>query len=254
MTRKMVAGNWKMNLNRQEAQALVVEITGMLQDEVSAEKQVVLFPPFVHIGAAVQLCSGETRIAVGAQNCSDKESGAYTGEVSAGMLKSAGCRYVLIGHSERRQYFMESNQLLAKKIAVAVKHLLHPVYCIGESMEERNQGIHFEIIRQQLEEGIFHLAPASFEKCVLAYEPVWAIGTGLTASSGQAQEMHAYIRSLIRKKYNEAIATYTTILYGGSCNEQNAEELFQQPDVDGGLIGGASLKSRSFINIIKALP
>lgn len=254
MSGKMVAGNWKMNLNRQEAQSLVVEITGMLQDEVSAEKQVVLFPPFVHIGAVAQLCAGESRISVGAQNCSNKESGAYTGEVSAGMLKSAGCRYVLIGHSERRQYFMETNQLLAEKIGVAVKNLLHPVYCIGESMEERNQGIHFEIIRQQLEQGIFHLAAAAFEKCVLAYEPVWAIGTGLTASSAQAQEMHAYIRSLIQQQYGEPIARATTILYGGSCNEQNAEELFQQPDVDGGLIGGASLKSRSFINIVKALP
>lgn len=254
MARKIVAGNWKMNLHRDEAQALVAEITGMLNDEVRKEVKVILFPSFVYLSAVVQLTSADHRISTGAQNCSDKSSGAYTGEVSAAMLKSIGCKYVLIGHSERRSYFSETNALLAEKINTALKELVHPVYCIGETMEERNSGNYPAVIRRQLEEGIFHLPEHEFEKCIIAYEPVWAIGTGLTASPAQAQEVHAYIRSLIRERYGEAIAAETSILYGGSCNDQNAAELFALPDVDGGLIGGASLKSRSFVNIIKALP
>ncbi len=254
MAGKIVAGNWKMNLNRFEAQALVAEITGMLSDEEFRPVKVILFPSFVYIGAVVQLTSSDHRIAVGAQNCSDMESGAFTGEVSAAMLKSMGCNYVLIGHSERRTLFGEKNQLLAEKTRLALKHLLHPVFCVGEHLEERNNGQHFEVIKKQLEEGIFHLDGSSFEKCVIAYEPVWAIGTGLTASSVQAQEMHAYIRDLIRTQYGSSVSESTSILYGGSCNEQNAKELFSQRDVDGGLIGGASLKSRSFINIVKSLP
>lgn len=254
MSRKVVAGNWKMNLRKDEALALISEITGMLNDEVSEEKSVILFPPFLYIGAAVQLCSSDQRISIGGQNCSDKSEGAFTGEISAAMLKSSGCKYVLIGHSERRLYFKETDQLLAAKITTALHHLLHPVYCIGETLEQRNSGNHFDIIQQQLTDGIFHASDHDFEKCIIAYEPVWAIGTGLTASSEQAQEMHAFIRGLIQAKYGKAIADGTTILYGGSCNDQNAAELFQQPDVDGGLIGGASLKSRTFVNIIKALP
>lgn len=254
MSRKIVAGNWKMNLHKEEAHALISEITGMLNDEVNSEKRVILFPPFLYIGAAVQLCHGDHRISIGGQNCSDKSNGAYTGEISAGMLKSIGCKYVLIGHSERRSYFQETDLLLAEKTNVALKNLLHPVYCIGETLDQRNSGDHFDVIRKQITKGLFHLNSIEFQKCLIAYEPVWAIGTGLTATSAQAQEMHAYIRYLIRNKYGNEIAENSTILYGGSCNDQNAEELFQQPDVDGGLIGGASLKSRSFINIIKALP
>lgn len=254
MSRKLVAGNWKMNLQKDEAHALIAEILGMLNDEVNAEKKVILFPSFVHLGAAVQLCSADKRISIGAQNCSDKVSGAFTGEVSAAMLRSVGCKYVLIGHSERRQLFNENNQWLAEKINTALKELLHPVYCIGETLEQRNGNQHFSTIEAQLNEGIFHLNENEFRKCILAYEPVWAIGTGVTASADQAQEMHAFIRSLVNKKYGASIAEETTILYGGSCNDQNAGELFSLPDVDGGLIGGASLKSRSFVNIIKALP
>ncbi|MBK9401928.1 MAG: triose-phosphate isomerase [Bacteroidetes bacterium] len=254
MAVKIVAGNWKMNLNRGEAQALVSEITGMLSDEVTHPVKVILFPANIYIGAIVQLTSSDHRIAIGAQNCSNKESGAFTGEVSAAMLKSIGCHYVLIGHSERRAYFGETNTLLSEKIDLAIKHLLHPVYCIGELLEDRNNKKHFDVIQNQLTEGIFHLDATAFEKCIIAYEPVWAIGTGLTASAEQAQEMHAYIRQLIEKKYGGIIAENTTILYGGSCNDQNAKELFGLKDVDGGLIGGASLKSRSFVNIIKSLP
>lgn len=242
-----------MNLLKDEAHALIAEILGMLEDEVSSEKKVILFPSFVHLGAAIQLCSVDKRISIGAQNCSDKASGALTGEVSAGMLRSIGCKYVLVGHSERRQFFGENNALLACKINSALKELVHPVYCIGETLDQRNSGNHFSTVASQLQEGIFHLVENDFRKCIIAYEPVWAIGTGVTARTDQAQEMHAYIRSLISNKYGNAVAQDTTILYGGSCNDQNAAELFAQADVDGGLIGGAALKSRSFVNIIKAL-
>ena len=254
MARKIVAGNWKMNLNRDEAFALVSEITGMLKDEESRDLKVILFPSFIHLGAIVQLCNGDSRIHVGAQNCNDHAAGAYTGEIAASMIQSYGANHVLIGHSERRSYFKESGDLLSQKINISIQHSLTPVFCIGESLEERNSAKHFEIIEQQLTNEIFHLSAADFKKCILAYEPVWAIGTGLTASPEQAQEIHAFIRTSIRKKYSQEIAEHTSILYGGSCNDQNATQIFALPDVDGGLIGGASLKSRSFVNIIKSLP
>jgi triosephosphate isomerase len=254
MARKIVAGNWKMNLNRDEAFALVSEITGMLKDEESRDLKVILFPTFIHLGAIVQLCAGDPRIHVGAQNCSEHASGAFTGEVAASMIKSYGGTHVLVGHSERRSYFHESGASLSAKIKMALAHHLTPVFCIGESLEERNAGKHFEIIEKQLASEIFDLSMEDFKKCILAYEPVWAIGTGLTASPAQAQEMHSFIRSAIQKKYSNEIAQQTSILYGGSCNDQNAKDIFSLPDVDGGLIGGASLKSRSFVNIVKSLP
>ncbi|MBL7923810.1 MAG: triose-phosphate isomerase [Bacteroidia bacterium] len=254
MARKIVAGNWKMNLLRDEAFSLVAEITGMLNDEESRPVKIILFPSFIHLGAIHQLVASDARIAVGAQNCSDKASGAYTGEVSAAMLSSYGCKYVLVGHSERRQYYGEDNVLLAEKINSILHAGMRPLYCVGEQLEERKSGKHFDVVRSQLEEGIFHLSPSAFGKCILAYEPVWAIGTGLTASPAEAQEMHAFIRQRIAEKYGQEAAENTSILYGGSCNDQNARELFSLPDVDGGLIGGASLKSRSFVNIVKALP
>lgn len=254
MARKIVAGNWKMNLNRDEAFALVSEITGMLKDEESRDLKVILFPSFIHLGAIVQLCNGDSRIHVGAQNCSDHAAGAYTGEIAASMIQSYGANHVLIGHSERRSYFIEKGELLSRKIDIALQHSLTPVFCIGESLEERNSAIHFKIIEQQLNNEIFHLTAENFKKCIIAYEPVWAIGTGLTASPEQAQDMHAFIRTTISTKYSKEIAEQTSILYGGSCNDQNAKQIFSLPDVDGGLIGGASLKSRSFVNIIKALP
>ncbi len=254
MARKIVAGNWKMNLNRDEAFALVSEINGMLKDEEGRDLKVILFPSFVHIGAIVQLCAGDPRIHVGSQNCNDHAAGAFTGEIAASMIASYGANHVLIGHSERRLYFKESGDLLLQKINIALQHSLTPVFCIGESLEERNSAIHFKIIEQQLTNEIFHLSADDFKKCIIAYEPVWAIGTGLTASPEQAQEMHAFIRATISKKYAQEIAEHTSILYGGSCNDQNATQIFALPDVDGGLIGGASLKSRSFVNIIKSLP
>ena len=226
----------------------------MLKDEEIRDLKVILFPSFIHLGAIVQLCNGDSRIHVGAQNCNDHAAGAYTGEIAASMIQSYGANHVLIGHSERRSYFNESGDKLSQKINMAIQYSLTPVFCIGELLEERNSAIHFKIIEQQLTNEIFHLSPDDFKKCIIAYEPVWAIGTGLTASPEQAQEMHAFIRATISTKYSKEIAEQTSILYGGSCNDQNAKQIFALPDVDGGLIGGASLKSRSFVNIIKSLP
>jgi triosephosphate isomerase len=253
MARKIIAGNWKMNLLRQEALSLTAEIIGMLQDEVKENVDVVLFPSYVHLTSVSQLCKGVQHLFTGAQDCSMHASGAYTGEISSGMLYDYGCSHVLIGHSERRQYHHETDALLAEKTNAALNAQLKPVYCIGETLSERETEQHFERLRLQLETGIFHLDAQAFSRCVLAYEPVWAIGTGKTASPAQAQEVHAFIRLEVAKRYGKAVAENTSILYGGSCNEHNAAELFAQADVDGGLIGGASLKSRSFINIVKAL-
>ena len=190
-----------------------------------------------------------TNIKLGAQNCSEHSSGAYTGEVSASMLQSIGVNYVIIGHSERRIYFNETNQVIAKKINEAIRSNLQPIFCCGEQLAERETNNHFNIIENQLEEGLFHLSATNFEKVIIAYEPVWAIGTGITATSNQAQEMHYFIRNLIATKYNTTIANNCSVLYGGSCNALNAKELFSEPDVDGGLIGGASLKATDFIEI-----
>jgi triosephosphate isomerase len=254
MAQKIVAGNWKMNLDRTQAGILISEICGMMDTEEPRPVQVLLFPSYIHIGMAVQMTASEPRIRIGAQNCSSHASGAFTGEVSASMLRSTGCTHVLVGHSERRTLFFENDQVLAEKTRRVLEEEMTPVFCIGELLNERESGGHFDVIQKQLNNGLFHLGKADFSKCIIAYEPVWAIGTGVTASSDQAQEMHAAIRSMISDKYGNETAGETSILYGGSCNEQNASSLFRLPDVDGGLIGGASLKSRSFVNIIKALP
>jgi triosephosphate isomerase len=190
-------------------------------------------------------------VKIGAQNCHQNESGAFTGEISAKMVQSVGCEYVIIGHSERRQYFGETDALLAEKTIVALQHHLTPLFCIGETLEERNDGSYFQVLERQLVDGVFTLSADDFAKVVLAYEPVWAIGTGLTASPEQAQEIHAFIRAKIEGKYGATMANQTSILYGGSCNPKNAAELFAQQDIDGGLIGGASLKSRDFVDIVK---
>jgi triosephosphate isomerase len=192
-----------------------------------------------------------TRIGLGAQNCSNKESGAYTGEVSVDMLKSVGVNYVIIGHSERREYFKETNQQLAEKVNLALKSGMTPIFCCGETLEQREKGIHIDFVNSQLTESLFHLSESEFLKVVIAYEPIWAIGTGVTASTAQAQEMHEKIRTHLRSKYGKA-ADSVSILYGGSCKPDNAKELFACKDVDGGLIGGASLKARDFIDIIKS--
>jgi triosephosphate isomerase len=251
MRKKIVAGNWKMNLDYNEGLSLFSEITNMVKDELTGKQEAIICSPFIHLHSLVQLAKGYDKVSVGAQNAHQAESGAYTGEISAKMVKSVGAEYVILGHSERRQYFGEDNALLAKKTDMALKHDLKPIFCIGETLQERQANEHFDIIKSQLTEGVFHLDATQFAKLVLAYEPVWAIGTGVTATSEQAQEIHAFIRKEIAEKYDQQVADDTTILYGGSCNPKNAPELFAMADIDGGLIGGASLKSRDFVDILK---
>ncbi len=251
MRKKIVAGNWKMNLDYSEGLSLFSEIVNMVKDEITGSQTAVVCSPFIHLHSLSQLAKGYTKVAIGAQNCHQAEAGAYTGEISAKMVKSTGAAYVILGHSERRQYFGETNDLLAAKTDTALKNGLIPIFCIGETLDEREADQYFDVIKTQLKEGIFHLSNDEFSQLVLAYEPVWAIGTGKTATSHQAQEIHAFIRNEIAEAYNQEIADNTTILYGGSCNPKNAPELFAQADIDGGLIGGASLKSRDFLDIVK---
>lgn len=252
MRQKIVAGNWKMNKTLEEANILATEIKGMVADEVKGDVKVIFCTPFPYLLPIKNLLGHDSRIAIGAQNCSEHESGAYTGEVSAAMIKSLGVPYVILGHSERRQYFGEDGALLTKKVDITLKHGLTPIYCCGEPLEVRERNEHEALVKKQIEESLFHLDAASLQKVVIAYEPVWAIGTGKTASSQQAQDMHAVIRKHIAGKYGQAVADSISILYGGSVNAANAKELFSCADVDGGLVGGASLKSREFTEIIKA--
>ena len=248
MRTKMVAGNWKMNKNLQEGLELVNELKAQVNDPKCA---VVIATPFIHLAKAAELLQG-TPIAVAAENCADKEKGAFTGEVSAEMVASTGATYCILGHSERRQYYHETPEILKEKVQLALANNLKPFFCIGEIKEEREGNVHNEVVKAQLEGSVFNLSAEDFGKITLAYEPVWAIGTGLTATPDQAEEMHAYIRSLVEATYGKQVAEDTTILYGGSCNEKNAEELFSKPDVDGGLIGGASLVAEKFVAIINA--
>jgi triosephosphate isomerase (TIM) len=252
MRQKIVAGNWKMNKTSEEARALTSEILGMVADEVKGNVKVIFCTPFPYLVSTSNQLGNNTRISVGAQNCSEHEWGAYTGEVSAPMLKSINIPYVLIGHSERRQYFGENGKLLAKKVDVALKHGLTPIFCCGEPLDVREKNEHEKLVKQQVEESLFHLDAAVLQKIVIAYEPVWAIGTGKTATAQQAQDMHAVIRKHLAGKYGQPVADSISILYGGSVNAANAKELFSCPDVDGGLVGGASLKSREFTEIIKS--
>jgi triosephosphate isomerase (TIM) len=251
MRTKIVAGNWKMNLDFHDAEELLAGISEKLEGEDLPDITVVICPPAVYLEMANDFAE-EGGFYTGAQNLSDKESGAYTGEISAAMIQSVGADFVIVGHSERRAYFNEIDELLKTKVLQAIRHDLVPIFCCGEVLEERNKGSHFEVVKRQLDIALFDLSEEDFGSMVIAYEPVWAIGTGVTASPEQAQEMHAYIRKLVSEKYGLEVADETTILYGGSCNEKNAAELFSQPDVDGGLIGGASLKVESFMGIIKA--
>jgi triosephosphate isomerase (TIM) len=252
MRKKIVAGNWKMNMDYEEGLSLFSEVINMVHDEVTGKQHVVVCSPFIHLHSLAQLAKGYAKVSIGAQNAHQAESGAYTGETSAKMIHSTGAEYVILGHSERRQYFGETNALLAQKTDTALANSLKPIFCIGETLQEREANRHFNIIKTQLAEGVFHLDADQFSKIVIAYEPVWAIGTGVTASSAQAQEIHVFIRKEIAAKYGQEIADNTTILYGGSCNPKNAGELFGQADIDGGLIGGASLKSRDFVDVVKA--
>ncbi|MFN8347878.1 MAG: triose-phosphate isomerase [Spirosomataceae bacterium] len=252
MRKKIVAGNWKMNKTLDEAMMLTSEVVNMVRDEVRGDVEVVLCTPYLYLPVLQKYTSEVSRISLGAQNCHQKASGAYTGEISAPMLSALNIPYVIIGHSERRQYFGETDTLLAEKVKIALTNGLKPIFCCGELLEQRQNEDFVAIVKAQITAALFDLSAEDFGKVVIAYEPVWAIGTGLTATSEQAQEMHAALRAHIAGQYGEQVADDTTILYGGSCNEKNADELFACPDVDGGLIGGASLKSREFTNIIKA--
>lgn len=251
MRTKIAAGNWKMNCVKDEAMLLASTI---ISDSAINNHgiEVILGAPFIYLEALVKLTANHKNVKISAQNCASEIAGAFTGEVSAAMLASIGVDAVIVGHSERRSIFNEDSVMLAKKVDLVIANNMQPIFCFGEKLEERNQFQHFNIVESQLWEGVFHLPEEDFLKCVLAYEPVWAIGTGVTASADQAQEMHQFIRSLVAEKYSIATANAISILYGGSCNEKNAKELFALADVDGGLIGGASLKAASFLSIIKS--
>jgi triosephosphate isomerase len=251
MRNKIVAGNWKMNKSFQEADDLLNEIFEGLDELELGNTQVVLCVPFPYLELATDFAE-DSAFMVGAQNIHDQDSGAYTGEVSAPMLKSLGVDFTIIGHSERRKYFHESHEFLKNKVNTALRHGLGPIFCCGEVLPEREAGKHFEVVHRQLQESLFHLPSESFRQAIIAYEPVWAIGTGVNATPVQAQEMHAAIRTWVGEKYGEQMAGSTIILYGGSCNAKNAAELFACADVDGGLIGGASLKGEEFLGIVKA--
>ncbi len=250
MRKKIVAGNWKMNMNLQDGIALAKE----LNETLKADKPncgVVICTPFIHLASIAQFLDQDI-IGLGAENCADKEKGAFTGEVSAEMVQSTGAQYVILGHSERREYYKETPEILKEKVLLAQKNDLKVIFCIGESLEEREAGKQNEVVKAELEGSVFNLSEEDFRKIVIAYEPIWAIGTGKTATAEQAEEIHAYIRSIIAEKYGQAVADDTTILYGGSCKASNAPELFAKPDIDGGLIGGASLKAADFKGIIDA--
>ncbi|TKG96514.1 triose-phosphate isomerase [Puteibacter caeruleilacunae] len=251
MRKKIVAGNWKCNTTLQAGVELAKEVSNVVVEKGDKDVVVVLGTPFTHITKVVDTVDN-ARIGVASQNCAAEAKGAFTGEVSAEMVKSTGAEYVILGHSERREYYGETSEILNKKLALTLENGLTPIFCCGEALETREAEKQNEWVKAQLDETVFQLSADEFKKVVIAYEPIWAIGTGVTASSAQAQEMLAYIRSIIAEKFGQEIADATSILYGGSCNAKNANELFGQPDIDGGLIGGASLKAEDFIQIINA--
>ncbi|WP_298707245.1 triose-phosphate isomerase [Chitinophaga sp.] len=252
MRKKIVAGNWKMNLTLAEGEQLVKDILAA-GITLSGDQAVVIAPPFPYLQQVKALTRNQPNVFVAAQNCASEKSGAYTGEVSAAMLASVGIDYVILGHSERREYFNETNAQLAKKIDQVLANGLKPIFCCGEPLEVRKAETQNAYVAKQLEESLYHLDAAALQQVVIAYEPIWAIGTGLTASAQQAQDMHAFIRGQIAAKYGQEAAAGLTILYGGSAKPSNAAELFASADVDGGLIGGASLVAADFAAIIKSL-
>ena len=250
MRKKIVAGNWKMNETLQEGIALAKEIN----EALTADKpncDVVICTPFIHLASVAPVLNQDV-VALGAENCADKEKGAYTGEVSAAMVKSTGAQYVILGHSERRQYYGETAEILKEKVKMALANGLKIIFCCGETLEEREANKQNEVVKAELDGSVFNLTAEEWKNIVLAYEPIWAIGTGKTATSEQAEEMLAYIRAIVAEKYGNEVAEETTILYGGSCNPSNAAGLFAKPNIDGGLIGGASLKCADFKGIIDA--
>lgn len=252
MRKKIVAGNWKMNKTLEEGLVLASEVVNIVNDEVTDDAIAVMCTPFIHLSAVGKITAGSDKVFLGAQTMSEHASGAYTGDISADMLNAVGVDYVILGHSERREYHNESNTQLAKRVDVALAKSLIPIFCCGESLDIREAGTHVEFVSNQLRESLFHLDAESFKKIVIAYEPIWAIGTGVTASSQQAQDMHKALRDGLATQYGQEVADEISILYGGSAKPANAPELFAQPDVDGGLIGGASLNARDFVDIIKS--
>ncbi|HYJ38863.1 MAG TPA: triose-phosphate isomerase [Chitinophagaceae bacterium] len=252
MRKQIAAANWKMNCTYQQAEKLLDEV---LQSEVNLSygSEVIFAVPFPYLIMANSEVADELNYSVAAQNCHQKKTGAYTGEVSAEMLHSIAINYCIIGHSERREYFLETNQLLAEKINICLEFDISPIFCCGEPLTVREAGNQNAHVESQLKESLFHLSETQLKKVIIAYEPIWAIGTGRTASSGQAQEMHAYIRSVLAKQFTPETADEISILYGGSVKANNAAELMACPDVDGGLVGGASLNAKEFIEIMKAL-
>ena len=250
MRKNIVAGNWKMNTTVPEGVALAKEVSEAVK-AAAPKCDVIICVPFTHLVPVAGVID-QSVLGLGAENCADHKSGAYTAEVSAPMVASTGATYVIIGHSERRQYYGETSETLREKVALALENGLKPIFCIGEKLEQREDGTYNEVVSRQIEEGLFNLSAEDFGKIILAYEPVWAIGTGKTATADQAEDMHAHIRKVVENKYGKAVAENTTILYGGSCKPSNAAELFAKPDVDGGLIGGASLKCADFMGIVNA--
>lgn len=251
MRKKVVAGNWKCNTNLQEGVELAKAVNAIVAEKGASDVVVVLGTPFTHITKVVEAVD-TNRIGVSSQNCAAEAKGAFTGEVSASMVKSTGAEYVILGHSERREYYGETSETLNKKLALVLENGLTPIYCCGEPLEIREAGTQKEYVINQLKETIFKLSADDFKKVIVAYEPIWAIGTGKTASTEQAQEMHKDLRDAMAAQFGADVADEISILYGGSCNPKNANELFANPDVDGGLIGGASLKAEDFIEIINA--
>lgn len=252
MRKKIVAGNWKMNNTLEEGLALVFRVIDLLKEKPVPDVKVMVAPPFTSLHPICEVINKEGYIHLAAQNCHHEKSGAFTGEVSADMLFDLGVKHVIIGHSERREYFGETDSLVLAKAEEALYVGLHPILCCGETLEQRNHNKHFETVKKQISASLLQLKANDISHMVVAYEPVWAIGTGVNATAEQAQEMHVFIRSLIAEKFGEEIAENISILYGGSCKPSNAKEFFKQPDIDGGLIGGASLKAEDFVGIVRS--
>ena len=250
MRKNIVAGNWKMNTTLAEGVGLAKDVNEALKNAADVKCDVVICVPFTHLAPVAAVIDG--KLGLGAENCADHVKGAYTGEVSAPMVASTGAKYVILGHSERRQYYGETSAILKEKVNLALAENLTPIFCIGEVLEERENGTFLDVVTRQIREALFGLSAEDFGKLILAYEPVWAIGTGKTATADQAQEMHAHIRGVIAEKYGKEVADNCSNIYGGSCKPSNAKELFAKADVDGGLIGGAALDAASFMGIVTA--
>ena len=250
MRKNIVAGNWKMNLKRDEGLDLVNDVINLLPSDNKVE--VVFAPSFIHLYKVNKMCLNLDKVNTASQNVSKEERGAFTGEISAEMIKSANVKYTIIGHSERREYFKETNEDLKQKVDVSLENNLEVIFCCGESLDQREEEVHFNWIKIQISESLFHLSSDDFRKIIIAYEPIWAIGTGVTASSDQAEEIHKFIREIIAQKYGDELANNISILYGGSCKPTNARDIFSKDNIDGGLIGGASLNAESFVEIIKS--